>query len=376
MAKNEKHCGEAVRKRRGRCFLLVCMLVNVAAILLVPLRFKGFVIGFSIEIWALCVLGSLLGRKVKNNLVAAYVLATIATGAESWWRQATLDGYAERLGTAIIQGEGRSEALESPPLVVRVFCFGRIGWFRDEVESMGRTWDQIVAATRQGEDAVCDRAVQTFCRRCEEGRSFDISHYIVQRIAKRLRSTGLVWSVTCSECAKLRRGKLISALRASDDAIDITTFSNSAEYVEALFAQNGDVDPEDVERAKREWSFAVDVPDDAPDSFPEMIPSAFDLSALPMTWEGGTNSSAYAYFAAEEDGSILMEKEFPFVSRSGEIRQVRCGSCVHSRCGVQYDYCVKLWKILGEKPYCFANGVRYLTPTGKVQLSHAMTRVE
>lgn len=361
---NDMKMPGAVRKRRGRCFLLVCMLVNVAVILLVPLRFKGFVIGFSIEIWALCALGSLLGRKFKNNLVAAYVLAAIAFGAESWWRKATLDGYVERLGTAIIQGEGRSEALESPPFVARVFCFGRIGWLREEVELMGRTWDQVVAAASQGEDAVCDRAVQTFCRRCEEGRSFDISHYIVQRIAERLRSTGLAWSMTCSECAKLRRGKLISALRASDDAIDITTFSNSAEYIEALFAQNGDVDPEDVERAKREWSFAVDVPDDAPDSFPVMIPSAFDLSALPMTWEGGTNGSAYAYFAAEGDGSILAGKEFPFVTRSGEIRQVRCGSCVHSRCGVQYDYCVKLWKILGEKPYCFANGVRYLTPTG------------
>ena len=281
---------------------------------------------------------------------------------------ATLDGYADRVGREIAQGEEWKATLESPPLVAHVFCLGRMGWLREETESMGRDWNRITASARRSDDVACDHALQTIRQRCDEGRSLDISHYIVQRIAKRLRDAGFAWAKGCSEDAMFRRGKEISALRAGKDAIDITAFTNAAEYVEALFAQNGDGKSEDIERAKREWSFAVGVPDEAPNAFPVMIPSVLDPAAFPLEWEGGTNSAAFVYFAETADGPCWMSRRFPFVSRKGEMRQVRC--CSYSRYDTRgrYGYCVELWKVLGENPYRFDSGVYYLTPTGKVSL--------
>ena len=363
-------------KRCNRRFLVAFALANLTAILLLPLRFKGFAIGISIELWLLIALCFLLDQKLtRSHAVMTIFLAAILHSVVKNWTMATLDGYADGLGTKIVHGEEWKASLESPPFIAHVFCFGRMGWFREEAESMGLSWERIEAAARQCDDAACDRALKTLCQRCDEGRSLDISHYVAQRIAKRLRDAGFAWAKVCSEDAMLRRGKAISAFRAGKNAIDITTFTNAAEYVVALFAQNGGGNPEDIERAKREWSFAVGVPDEAPETFPVMIPSALDPSVLPTQWEGGTNSTAYVYFAEAEEGLHWVSGRFTFVGRMGEIRQVRCYACSSDMRG-RYGYWAELWKILGEKPYSFASDVYYLTPTGKVQLSHAMTRVE
>ena len=364
-------------KRCNRRFLVAFALANLTAILLLPLRFKGFAIGVSIELWLLIALCFLLDQKLtRSHAVMTIFLAAILHSVVKNWTMATLDGYADRLGTKILHGEEWKASLESPPFIAHVFCFGRMGWFREEAESMGLSWERIEAAARQCDDVACDRALKTLCQRCDEGRSLDISHYVAQRIAKRLRDAGFARAKVCSEDAMFRRGKAISAFRAGKNAIDITTFTNAAEYVVALFAQNGGGNPEDIERAKREWSFAVGVPDEAPETFPVMIPSALDPSALPTQWAGGTNSAAYVYFAETEEGLHWVSGRFTFVGRMGEIRQVRCYARSHGGTRGRYGYCAELWKILGEKPYSFASDVYYLTPTGKVQLSHAMTRVE
>ena len=140
---------------------------------------------------------------------------------------------------------------------------------------------------------------------------------------------------------------------AGAQGVDVTACTNSLELAEKIGACYGG-DPEEMSRAGRMWSFAVNVPSDAPDTFPVMITANVDPAELPREWDGETDKDKLLELKPLEGVEPLrFGNRAIVVVRKGGAAQV-----------IKRKY-MKLGTIFGDKPFRLGKDTYYLTPVGR-----------
>jgi len=137
--------------------------------------------------------------------------------------------------------------------------------------------------------------------------------------------------------------------------VDPNICSNSCEYVERLCAQFGKDANVDAVRVGREWSFAVNVPVDAPDTFPLMVSANVTPRIVPRVWDGVTGKDESVELKPLEGIDTLPKigTKAVVVVRKGGAAQV-----------VKRKYASRRF-LLGEHPYKLGDDFYYLTPVGR-----------
>ena len=130
--------------------------------------------------------------------------------------------------------------------------------------------------------------------------------------------------------------------------------SNSVEFAEKVSAGLDEDGKVLLFRAGREWSFAVNVPPDAPDTFPIMISANVDPSGLPREWDGVTDKDTLLELKPLEGVEPLRfgDKAIVIVRKGGAAQAIK------------RKY-MKLKTIFGDKPFKLGKDTYYLTPVGR-----------
>ena len=135
---------------------------------------------------------------------------------------------------------------------------------------------------------------------------------------------------------------------------ELRSCSNSVEFAEKVSAGLDEDGKELLLRAGKEWSFAVNAPPDAPDSFPIMVTANVDPSGLPREWDGVTNKDKLLELKPLEGAEPLRfgNKAIVVVRKSGAAQVIK------------RKY-MKLGTIFGDKPFKLGKYAYYLTPVGR-----------
>ena len=134
--------------------------------------------------------------------------------------------------------------------------------------------------------------------------------------------------------------------------VDVATCTNSCELVEELCAcfenETG------LAAWGKEWSFAVNVPPDAPDTFPVMITANVDPAELPSEWDGETDKDKLLELKPLEGVEPLRfgNRAIVVVRKGGASQVVKRKS-------------MTLGTIFGDKPFKFGKDTYFLTPVGR-----------
>ena len=135
---------------------------------------------------------------------------------------------------------------------------------------------------------------------------------------------------------------------------ELCSCSNSVEFAEKVSAGLDEDGKVLLFRAGREWSFAVNVPPDAPDMFPIMISANVDPSGLPREWDGVTDKDTLLELKPLEGVEPLRfgDKAIVIVRKGGAAQVIK------------RKY-MKLKTIFGDKPFKLGKDTYYLTPVGR-----------
>lgn len=134
--------------------------------------------------------------------------------------------------------------------------------------------------------------------------------------------------------------------------VDVMTCTNSCELIEELC----EVFEDETGMATwaREWSFAVNLPPDAPDSFPLMISANVDPSKLPREWDGETDKDKRLDLPPLDGVEPLRfgNRAVVVVHKNGTAQVIR------------HKY-MTLAAFFGGIPYKLNDNTYFLTPVGK-----------
>ena len=135
---------------------------------------------------------------------------------------------------------------------------------------------------------------------------------------------------------------------------ELCSCSNSVEFAEKVSAGLDEDGKVLLFRAGREWSFAVNVPPDAPDTFPIMISANVDPSGLPREWDGVTDKDTLLELKPLEGVEPLRfgDKAIVIVRKDGAAQVIK------------RKYMARKI-IFGGKPFKFGKDTYYLTPVGR-----------
>ena len=171
--------------------------------------------------------------------------------------------------------------------------------------------------------------------------------------------------INADTCAQAMRGRNLFVMQTenrqsheSDTSVplvDLSSCSSSEEYVRGLFAANGDNDTNELARSVRQWTFVVNVPEDAPNTFPVMFSANFDPSVLPREWDGKAEADKILKIMPIEGVEPLkFGDKAVVVVRKGGVSQV-----------IRKEYC-RLDVLFCRQPYRFAENTYFLSPVGKI----------
>lgn len=171
--------------------------------------------------------------------------------------------------------------------------------------------------------------------------------------------------INADTCAQAMRGRNLFVMQAenrqsheSDTSVplvDLSSCSSSEEYVRGLFAANGDNDTNELARSVRQWTFVVNVPEDAPNTFPVIFSANFDPSVLPREWDGKAEADKILKIMPIEGVEPLkFGDKAVVVVRKGGVSQV-----------IRKEYC-RLDVLFCRQPYRFAENTYFLSPVGKI----------
>lgn len=164
---------------------------------------------------------------------------------------------------------------------------------------------------------------------------------------------------------KICGGAVLWALEDSNRAnemrlggADLNSCSNSIEFLEVLSKMVDASVAANILRESRSWSIAVNLPADAPDTFPMMISANVDPRIVPREWDGKTGK--------EEILEMVPLKGAEPLKGIGNgaiviMRKDGVGQVIRRRS-------LKRGRILGVCPYRLGEDVYFLTPVGKVRL--------
>ena len=141
--------------------------------------------------------------------------------------------------------------------------------------------------------------------------------------------------------------------------VDVTKCTNTLELVEKLrnciaLSEMEEVDVSDADRAARQFSIAVNLPDDVPDTFPLMISVNLDPAQLPREWDGKTDRN-------KRLDLLPIEGAEPLVFGKEDVVIVRKGGAGH----IVKSKFLTLGTIFGNAPYKLGEDTYFLTPVGK-----------
>ena len=168
--------------------------------------------------------------------------------------------------------------------------------------------------------------------------------------------------ISASTSAQANRGRnvFITLNRTAAEELAVPSWaelcscSNSVEFAEKVSAGLDEDGKKLMLRAGREWSFAVNVPHDAPDTFPVMITANVDPAVLPREWDGKTGKDELIELKPIEGVEPLrFGNRGIVVVRKGGAAQV-----------VKRRY-MKLGTIFGDKPFKLGKDTYFLTPVGR-----------
>lgn len=360
-----------------RIWLWLSALVATAVVfLLLPIQFLGLALGCLIEITLFVLLWLLLrGRRCLGWLDKSYILIALVIvlmNVVHDWEMRVFRSYAEKIADGVLSGQDSVELIESSPWVLRLYCFGCADWLRNEIASMAADWSLLENAVRDRDEVAVNNEVGLICDRCDNLRSickYGLPGRIAYWIAEKIRFRGLVYVGGISE-GIFRRAQILSLSVlgknsgcAGNSLLDVSLYANSEEYVTELCARDGCGNAEDVGLMKNEWSFAVGVPNDAPETFPMMISSNLDPARLPQENHGGTNFCGYVEagcFPRCGSGRIVV------VTKSGAVRVLKnCHLNINDDSDGGLTFAFNLRDIIGAEPYQLSENVYYLAPAGK-----------
>ena len=142
---------------------------------------------------------------------------------------------------------------------------------------------------------------------------------------------------------------------ARDDGaqgVEVSACTNSCELVAELCAcftnETG------LAAWSNEWSFAVNMPEQTPNSFPVMITANVDPAGLPREWDGVTDKDELLKLKPLEGAEPLGfgNRAVVIVRNDGKAEVIRC------------EY-MTLGAIFGNEPFKLGKDTYYLTPVGK-----------
>ena len=283
------------------------------------------------------------------------------------WLRNEILAYAEDVGNAIVTGGDWSGLLDHPPWPVKFRCYGRMDWLSNEISSNVQEYTSFNSAARDDDESSINECLAAICEDWYSEGSFDWSERIVYKAVEAIRMKALSSVSMVSLGISDRAEKLFKASSgvrsqgARNASIDIATFSNSIEYVDALFTRSGE---KDLALMRGEWSFAVGVPDDYPETFPVMISSNVDLACLAWERLEGTNFCGHIEVQSVPrcgNGQVVV------VCKSGKVRKVDNAAVfgmksIKNRLVYRFD----LREIFGVVPQSHCDGLYYLTPIGKM----------
>ena len=137
--------------------------------------------------------------------------------------------------------------------------------------------------------------------------------------------------------------------------VDASVCTNTVDLVERLSVLYGTAEEELPDRVSAEWSIAVNLPDDAPDTFPLMISANVDPSQLPREWDGETDKSKrFEPRPIEGVEPLSLGRRYVVIVRKGGEPQV-----------IRRKY-MTFGTIFGDKPYKLGEDTYFLTPVGKI----------
>ena len=129
--------------------------------------------------------------------------------------------------------------------------------------------------------------------------------------------------------------------------VDVTKCTNTLELVEKLrnciaLSEMEEVDVSNADRAARQFSIAVNLPDDVPDTFPLMISVNLDPAELPREWDGETDKDKMLELKPLEGVEPLRfdDRGIVVVRKSGAAQVIRRKFMTSGR-------------IYGDKPFKF-----------------------
>ena len=137
--------------------------------------------------------------------------------------------------------------------------------------------------------------------------------------------------------------------------VDITTCSNSVEYILRLAERYSDGKEVPEEMAKG-WSFVVNVPEDAPDTFPVMFSSNFNPSVIPREWSDEEMRHRGELRIKAIDGAA------PRIAGLKKVVVVRNGGAAQ----ILWPKYITVSFMFGKQPYKLAADTYFLTPAGKM----------
>lgn len=367
--------GKTKRRHIRRCLSIFAAVV-IGVVLFLP-QCWGLVLGFMVKAALVVSLLALLCRcrwlKWMGNLYVSIVLFAVLMDIMRAWEINKYRSYAAEIGESLLVGRELAPLLENPPWVIRINCLGRLNWLRDEVLSMANDWSLFDVAVRNQDEVVANKELTMICDRhdiLKKGwTSYGMSGKIALQIAEKVRFRGLMEADAVS-VGVVRRAEMLSALKSGKDScgvrgssVDVAAYTNSMEYVAELCRLGGVVSPEDVGLMKNEWSFAVGVPETAPDTFPVMISSNLNPAVLPRENQGGTNFCGYVKTGWDPrcgSGRIVV------VTKSGALRVVRREFMMEVDPDDRLRYLFNLRDVVGSESYVLNEDTYYLTPAGKV----------
>lgn len=347
--------------------------IVVIGIALLPLPYRGMALELLLAILAcicVCHLFYVLRHPSLGIVVSAGLMMVLHE-----WEQNEIRAYAEEVANTVVSGGDLAGLLDHPPWLVKMYCYGRMDWLRNEVLSNDREYALFNSAVCENDEASINECLAEICDRfdkvkCSE-KSIDASSRIAYKTVEAIQINALGRVSRASLGVSNRADMLFKAYSGAESqgaqnvSVNITAFSNSVEYVNALFARN---EEKYLALMRDEWSFAVGVPEGYPDTFPVMISSNFDLSRLKWERLRGTNFCGYIEAKCVPrcgNGLIVV------VCKSGRLRMVENAAILMTdsnkdRLAYRFD----LRKIFGEVPQGQDEGLYYLTPAGRMPSGH------
>ena len=138
--------------------------------------------------------------------------------------------------------------------------------------------------------------------------------------------------------------------KAGRDFVDVAACTNAGEFVERLCARWGG----GTAAGRNEWSFAVNLPEDAPDDFPVMISANVDPSGLPRKWDGQFEPAAHDWLKPLAGAPPSRLGNFAMVVvRKGGAAQVIKRKYMIPKC------------VFNGTPYELGPDTYFLTPVGR-----------